>query len=49
MSETHSVAAGGSHLASLGGRGAVGVWVAQIDQTGPDFMSDMTLDNLIKI
>jgi hypothetical protein len=49
MSETHSVAGGGSHLASLGGRGTVGVWVARIDQAGPDFMSDVRVDNLIKV
>jgi hypothetical protein len=42
MCKTHSVAAGGSHLASLGGRGTVGVWVAGFDQAGPDFMSDMS-------
>ena len=42
MSETHSVAGDGSHLASLGGRGAVGVRVAGIGSAGPEFMSDMT-------
>ena len=47
MCKTHSVAGGGSHLASLGGRGAVGVWRVGIGSAWPEFMSDMTLDNLL--